>query len=147
MLVLSGFFFSLGAAFLPVVLLFPAKFAISFSLGSLFFMTAFALMQVSHAYTYAYPYAYTYTYTYTYTHTRTHTRTHTHTHKHTDTPTHTDMHTHTHTYTHIDSHAHTDIHTHTHRGPGNGQNKFVQWKEFRSLYPTLVQYSARCMRV
>lgn len=45
MLVLSGFFFSLGAAFLPVVLLFPAKFAISFSLGSLFFMTAFALMQ------------------------------------------------------------------------------------------------------
>jgi hypothetical protein len=45
MLVLSGFFFSLGAAFLPVVLIFPAKFAISFSLGSLFFMTAFALMQ------------------------------------------------------------------------------------------------------
>mmetsp|Transcript_7258 Transcript_7258/g.8252 ORF Transcript_7258/g.8252 Transcript_7258/m.8252 type:complete len:289 (+) Transcript_7258:3-869(+) len=45
MLCLSGFFFLLSSFFFPVVLIVPAKFAFSFSLGSVCFMMAFALMQ------------------------------------------------------------------------------------------------------
>jgi len=45
MLCLSGFFFLLSSFFFPVVLVVPAKFAFTFSLGSICFMMAFALMQ------------------------------------------------------------------------------------------------------
>jgi hypothetical protein len=45
LLLLSGFFFVLSMVFLSVVVLFPGKFALSFSMGSLCFMGAFALLQ------------------------------------------------------------------------------------------------------
>mmetsp|Transcript_6579 Transcript_6579/g.10369 ORF Transcript_6579/g.10369 Transcript_6579/m.10369 type:complete len:251 (+) Transcript_6579:110-862(+) len=45
LLLLSGFFFVLSFFFVGVIVLFPAKFAFPFSMGSIFFMSAFALIQ------------------------------------------------------------------------------------------------------
>ena len=45
LLALSGFFFLLSSFFFPVVLIFPAKFAFSYTLGSVFFMAAFVFVK------------------------------------------------------------------------------------------------------
>lgn len=45
LLALSGFFFLLSSFFFPVVLIFPAKFAFSYTLGSIFFMGAFVFVK------------------------------------------------------------------------------------------------------
>eukprot|EP00514_Thraustochytrium_sp_LLF1b_P013080 CAMPEP_0184540690 /NCGR_PEP_ID=MMETSP0199_2-20130426/860_1 /TAXON_ID=1112570 /ORGANISM="Thraustochytrium sp., Strain LLF1b" /LENGTH=263 /DNA_ID=CAMNT_0026934331 /DNA_START=102 /DNA_END=894 /DNA_ORIENTATION=- len=45
LLALSGFFFTLALVFLGTVIIFPAKFAFPFSMGSIFFMASFALIK------------------------------------------------------------------------------------------------------